>query len=326
VAFVAEFLSGGRHRVLSALADDVVAQPLAVPGAAVDVIRRSGHGRGVPLVLVHGVTENGKDDPRLRAAAALLARTGFDVAVPTVPGLTRGRLRPDDVEPVVATIAQRSWPTTVVAVSIGSGPAILAAADPRVRERVTTVVTLGGYASGRELARFFLTGEYAYGDLRGRATHDPRLVAMFLEANADVLGAEARRDIESLDPERRARAVRELSPDVVRMLDALSPERVVRQLSARLLLIHGRTDAAVPYTESLRLAAAARPDTIVSLLGVIEHVEGTPRPEFGRALRELTLLWRIAYVMIAEREVRRTSGLLARAARHQLGDSLAAAN
>src|SRR2546430_6232807 len=49
----------------------------------------------------------GKDDPRVREAAALLARSGFDVAVPAIPGLTRGRLRSDDVAPVVATLAAR---------------------------------------------------------------------------------------------------------------------------------------------------------------------------------------------------------------------------
>ena len=58
-------------------------------------------------MLVHGYSPEGKDDPRVRQAAALLARAGFDVAVPTIPGLTRGRLRPDDVEPVVATLTAR---------------------------------------------------------------------------------------------------------------------------------------------------------------------------------------------------------------------------
>ena len=36
---------------------------------------------------------------------AEVARAGFDVVVPTIPGLTRGRLRPDDVAPVVAEFA-----------------------------------------------------------------------------------------------------------------------------------------------------------------------------------------------------------------------------
>ncbi|MFQ5946271.1 MAG: hypothetical protein ACE5NC_08485, partial [Anaerolineae bacterium] len=49
-----------------------------------------------PLVLVHGLTPYGKDDPELRRAARLLARAGFAVAVPTLPELTRLRLRPGD--------------------------------------------------------------------------------------------------------------------------------------------------------------------------------------------------------------------------------------
>ena len=100
----------------------------------------------------------------MRQAAALLARAGFDVAVPTIPGLTRGRLRPDDVEPVVATLAARAAPTVIVSVSVGAGPALLAAAEPAVRERVRVVLSLGGYASATELLRFFLTGDFRWGD------------------------------------------------------------------------------------------------------------------------------------------------------------------
>ena len=84
----------------------------------------------------------------MRQAAALLARAGFDVAVPTIPGLTRGRLRPDDVEPVVATLAARAAPTVMISVSVGAGPALLAAAEPAVRERVRRGPEPGGLRLG----------------------------------------------------------------------------------------------------------------------------------------------------------------------------------
>ena len=127
----------------------------------------------------------GKDDPRVREAAALLSRAGFDVAVPTIPGLTRGRLGSEDVEPVVAALAARAEPSVVVAVSVGAGPALLAAADPRVRDRVRAVLSLGGYASASEVVRFWLTGAYGYDGLGGRVAHDPELVRMFVRANGD---------------------------------------------------------------------------------------------------------------------------------------------
>src|SRR5207247_1898017 len=116
--------------------------PLPVPGASVGRYASAGYSGGAPLVLVHGFAPEGKDDPRVREAAALLARSGFDVAVPAIPGLTLGRLRSDDVAPVVATLAARPAPTVVLGVSVGAGPALLAAADPRVRDRVRAVVSL----------------------------------------------------------------------------------------------------------------------------------------------------------------------------------------
>src|SRR5437016_914914 len=121
-----EFLTHGRPPALSTLTAAPSRQPLLVPGASVDLYARAGTSRGAALVLVHGFSPAGKDDPRVREAATLLSRAGFDVAVPTIPGLTRGRLGSDDVEPVVATLAARAEPSVVVGVSVGAGPALLA--------------------------------------------------------------------------------------------------------------------------------------------------------------------------------------------------------
>jgi pimeloyl-ACP methyl ester carboxylesterase len=247
-AFLVEFLSAGEHRALSALTPPPRRQPLRVARIAVD--RWIGAPGGTPLVLVHGYTPAGKDDPRVQEAAALLARAGFDVAVPTIPGLTRGRLRPADVAPVVATLAARAVPTVVVAVSVGAGPALLAAADPSVRDRVDVLLSLGGYASAPELLRFFVTGEYAWQDIRGRVTHDPAVVEWFLRANADLLDTPAREAL--TDPDRAAAALAVPSPAVADLLAALSPERVAPRIAARLVLVHGVDDRGVPYTERRR--------------------------------------------------------------------------
>ena len=266
-AFVIEYVAGGTRRPLSAVTSTPRVEPLAVAGAAVD---RWSAGGGVPLVLVHGYAPAGKDEPRVREAAALLARAGFDVAVPTIPGLTRGRLRPDDVRPVVATLAARPQPTVIVTVSVGSGPALLAAADPQVRDRVRAVLSLGGYASASELLRFFLTGEYAWDGIHGRVVHDPRVVRAFVEANADLLDRSA--------------------PPVAELLERLSPERAAEAIRARLILVHGVDDPTIPYTESLRLAAARPRNTKVVLVHLFEHVDPGRRKLSWAALRELGAL------------------------------------
>ena len=69
----------------------------------------------------------------------------------------------------------------MVAVSVGAGPALLAAADPRVRDRVRARAGLGGYASARELVRFYLTGDYGWDGARGgRAPRSRRSCAPFV--------------------------------------------------------------------------------------------------------------------------------------------------
>ncbi|HET7342144.1 MAG TPA: hypothetical protein VFL90_11815 [Methylomirabilota bacterium] len=289
-AFLVEFLTGGAHRPLSALTAAPERVPLDVTGATVD---RWSRGGGVPLVLVHGYAPQGKDDPRVQEAAALLARAGFDVAVPTIPGLTRGRLRPDDVRPVVATLAARSRPTVMIGVSVGAGPALLAAAEPAVRARVRTVLTLGGYASAPELLRFFLTGDYAWDGVRGRVVHEPAVVRAFIEANADLLDTPARDAL--ADPRRAAAILAQPPPRVADLLARLSPERVAREISARLVLVHGVDDPAVPYTESLRLAAARPERTRLVLVHVLEHVEAGRRGPRLAALREFAALLLVVY-------------------------------
>jgi pimeloyl-ACP methyl ester carboxylesterase len=292
-AFLVDFLSEGRYPVLSRLTDTPRRQRLTVDGA--DIMLARGPRGSAPLVLVHGFAPHGNRDHRVMAAASLLARTGFAVAVPTIPGLTQGRLRPDDIEPVIAALRLRPGPTTLVAVSVGAGPALLAAADPRVSSKVTRVVVLGGYASARELVRYFLTGEYAYGDHRGHTVHDPDIVRAFVAANADLLDSPLRERLEAGDRQAAEAALDVIAP----LLEVLSPERVASRIPGHLLLVHGRGDRAVPYTETLRLAAARPRDTTVVLVGIIGHTEGAGPPWQG--VRDLLALWGVAYAMIAGR-------------------------
>ncbi len=272
-AFLIEF-ADDRHSPLSALTGAPVEQPRALPDVAADRFTPRTLRVPTPLVLVPGATPEGKDDPRARRAARLLARAGFDVTLLTIPGLTRGRLRPEDVTPVVVTLRETERPAVVVAVSVGSGPALLAAADPQVRDRVALVLSLGGYASAAELVRFYLTGAYTFGTESGHRHHDPALVRAFVAANDDLLE----------DPSR-----------LPALLEALSPLRVAREVRAPIVLVHDRGDPVVPYTESLRLAAA-RPGTTLALIDGLGHVDGTARgPRWGT----LAGLWTVAYRLAA---------------------------
>lgn len=283
-AFLAEFLTDGAWPALGAL----TAAPSREPGAALDRYRGATLGTAPPLLLVHGYAPQGKDDPRLARAARLLARAGFDVWVPTLPGLTRGRLRPEDAAPVVAALASRPGPWAMVSVSIGAAPAFAAAGEPSVRDRVGVLLALGPHASAAETLRFWLTGEFGFGEARGRVAHDPVAVRAFVEANGDLVDAPTRAALAAGDGPRVERALAGLPPDVRALLERLSPARAMPGVRARVILVHGYADPTVPYTESLRLAAARPAGTRLVLLHAVGHVEPAPR---WTTAREVVRLW-----------------------------------
>jgi len=304
-AFLLEFLSQGRFPALSAVTAPPRRQPMPAAGPAVDRYRAPALRPAVPAVLVHGFAPDGKNDPRAGHAAQLLARAGFDVAVPSIPGLMQGRLRPDDVRPVVDTAAalarDRGRPVTLIGVSVGAGPALLAAAEPRLRDSVAAVVSLGGYASATELLRYFLTGDYGWDAVRGHVEHDPEVVRHFVSANADLLDEGTRTALLSRDRARIAGLLAAPPPRLREVLEALSPERVAADIHARLLLIHGRGDRAVPHTETLRLAAARPDQTTVVLVGRFDHVESAGGRVRLADVADLLALWMGMYALLATR-------------------------
>jgi pimeloyl-ACP methyl ester carboxylesterase len=274
-AFLVEF-AGGPWRPLSALTAPPMETPRGLPGLAADRFVPRRLAPPTPLILVPGVAPHGKDDVRARAAARLLARAGFDVTLPTIAGLTTGRLRTDDVATVVTALAAADGPAVVIAVSVGSGPALVAAADPRVRERVSLIVTLGGYASAPDLVRFYLSGDYAYGSERGHRRHTPELVRGFVKANADLL---------------------EDAAHLHEVMEALSPVRIASRIAAPLILVHGRDDGVVPFTESLRLADARPSGTRLVLVDVLGHIGAAA--DGGLDWHAVARLWQVAYRLVS---------------------------
>jgi len=325
--FLIEFLSDGRVPALTTLTAPPHEETVRLASGPATLYRPLAPGRRPGLVLLHGLVPEGKDDPRLVWAAGLLARGGFAVLVPDLPGLRASRLRPADAEVVIRAVETlaaepgvRANRTALVGISVGAGPALLAAADPRIADRIGLVATLGGYADARELVRYFTTGHYGFGEVRGRRVLDPELVRAFLLLNLDLvpdagdraaLGVllEGRQPPRPLGPEgqavaallanrdpARVDALLEALPAAIReLLAELSPVSRLHRIRARLLLLHGRDDPAIPFTESLRLAAAAGPArTRLVLLSLIGHVDPTESSWWG-VTGELFRLWGAAY-------------------------------
>ncbi len=180
----------------------------------------------------------------------------------------------------------------LIGFSYGAGPTIVAAADPRARDLVQFAVSFGGYYDLLDVITFVTTGYYEFGDVRGRIIPNEYARWIFLRYNLELISSARDREIlkeitdakaknptvdatplgATLGPEGRAAyellvnqdpakvpaLVESLSPSIREQIRFLSPSRVIRDLRARLFIIHSDPDDFMPMTESLRLAAALK--------------------------------------------------------------------
>lgn len=300
-------------------------------------VYRPAQGARAGIVLVPGVVPAGKDDARLVALAATLARLRFAVLVPEIPSLRRLQVRTKNVREVADAfryLASRPdlapvGRAGIAGFSFGAGPVLLASLQPDIRDRVRFILTVGGYYDLRNVVAYFTTG--AYPGPSGRRAYrppDPYAEWIFTRSNAGLLERAADRAfIESYaqkvirgeaeeiapPPGPAARAVYELLTNedparVPRLIDAL-PRRIRAELnglnpaahdlsvvSARVILLHGRSDDMIPYTESLALARALPPGRAELFL-----IDGLIHVDLRLAEDDVPHLLRAMNALLAER-------------------------
>lgn len=327
LALVLEFLSDGGIPALSPITEAPLETTLGIGGVPADLYQPRGGGPKPALILVHGLVEEGRRDTRLVQAARRLARSGFVVLVPDLPELRRGRLRYEDHEYVARAIRLLRHPPfgaprlAVVGISVGAGPALFAAAE--TGGEVDLVVTLGAYAEAKALIQHLLGGgvdrelvrTFVLRNLDLFAVSDRSLLGQVLARSLDALedpglerhltpsGRAAARLLTRRTPAEVAQALDALPEEVRAVLHTLSPVRVAGSLRARLLLIHGAADPAIPFTESQKLLAAASPLTGVRLvrLRLLGHVdpEGGHLRNAGLLAADVVDLWGAAYLLLS---------------------------
>ncbi len=286
--------------LMGKLIDGPTKTKVAVPSRGriiqADLYRPHRQGRRFPLLLVHGVNPSGKDDEQLMLLAKDLARAGFLVLVPDLEGVKNLRIRITDAEDILQSFLYLSRAEHagsrggMMGISCGAGPMLLAAADPRMRDKVSVVATVGGYYDLRNVLSFALTGACEYGGHRGYVRPEASLRWMFAYRNLDLLRSSDDREklrkiiekrnryevataeslAKSLGPEGRALHAFLVNTDQERFallyenlplpvreyVYQLSPARAIKYITASFIITHGIDDYSVPYTESMRLADA----------------------------------------------------------------------
>lgn len=302
---------------------------------------RSGDAHRGPLVLIHGFTDQGRRDPQLVAFAHSLARSGFDVLVPEVPGLRTmavGTAEIDRIADAVREAGTEQRPTGIAAVSFAAGPAVLAAMEPDTVHRVDFIVSVGGYYDLVDAIRYATTGRDAGSD-RDDPVAEPRREGKWILLMAQLHHLDDPNDRELLEQIARRRLDDEYAP-VDDLRDQLGPDgeamyalvtnrdpdrlealladlpdgarrelatldlarRDLSALRARLILIHGSEDRVIPVSHSERLRdTLPQGQARLYRAGGLDHVEVSP------GFFDSWQLWRAATAMLRLADQRQES-------------------
>lgn len=225
-------------------------------------------------------------------------------------------------------------PLGLAAISYGVGPTLLAAFDERLAGRVGFVLAIGGYDDLTAVITFFTTGYWrersdqpwrlgrpnAYGKwvfvLANAARLDDsndraRLTAIaqrkLADLDADIrpleaaLGPEGRAVmalLDNRDPTRVPSLIATLPPRIATEIAALDlAGKDLTTLRAQVLVIHGRDDAIVPYSQSVALARTLGSRARLYLLDSLAHASLTPG-----GVRDAWLLWQATQRLLAIRD------------------------
>ncbi len=121
---------------------------------------------GPPVVLTSGVHADGIDEPRLVKLAGDLATGGRVVLTPEPPSLLRYEISPnipDALEDTALWVTSQpalapEGKVSLMGISFSGGLSIVAAGRPAVREKVASVMSLGGHGELTRVLEFLCTG------------------------------------------------------------------------------------------------------------------------------------------------------------------------
>lgn len=303
---------------VAAVTGEPRAAEIRVAGMPTTLVRPSGDPPWPAIVFVNGATPLGHRHPDVQRLARGLARAGYMVFVPELPGLARAEITTATANATlrVACAAARRRDVRggrvgFVGVSVGTSFALLAAESARLAPRVSVVAGIAPYADLRRVVRLATTGRYGRAGYRpdpflalaiGRSLvaalpPGPDRSALLAELravdddNPDPL-ALLRRPRPGLGPPARAvvalLASRDrrrfdalyarLPPEVQASVAALSPLRRADQIRAPVELASAPQDQYFPLEESRALSRAA-PHVRVTVTTTLDHAVPEPSLE-----------------------------------------------
>ena len=268
---------------------------IRIDNATVAVVRPSGSGPWPAYVFINGAHPQRRREPVVERLTEGLARAGFLVIVPDPPGLAEGAITPATLDAIIEVMraaierpeiegCRGAW----VGSSTGASLALLAAADPELRDRISVVVAVTPFADLQKIVCLATTGTYEHdgasasyvvnellreGVTRSMAAAvtDERDRHRLLELPTPLAGAnleawrkclpELEADAQAVvrlllndDPARFFDLYRALPSDVRATITRLSPVSAAAQVAAPVELVVPPEDEYFPHGEAMALA------------------------------------------------------------------------
>ncbi len=232
---------------VEAVTEEPVVEDTVFAGRPALVAKPEGEGPWPALLFVNGTIREGRNYQPVQNLARGLARAGYLVVVPDLPGLTTDEITEETVSSTVEmarAVADRpdaeSGRVGLIGVSTGATLALLAAEDEEVRDQISVVAGVAPYTDIQTVLNIATTGHYRDGEKYGPYEADPFLSYVIAKSmiaalppgeDRDALRAELE-EIDRLDQDPlaglRARPTGDLSPEarsVVELLANEDPER-----------------------------------------------------------------------------------------------------
>jgi dipeptidyl aminopeptidase/acylaminoacyl peptidase len=292
---------------------------------------------GAVLVVI-GAAPRALEDEQVVRLAKSVARAGLVVMLPELDHLLADEMVPEEIDEVVGAFQYlRAQPfvdperTGMLGFSVGAGVGLVAASDPRISDQVALFGSFGGYYDLYDVITAATTETITNDDHQTRwepddktlrvlrrsliyYVDDPRdqdvLTRIFLEdddsARQELDGLSPRSRaifdiLDNRDPARSAELFAALPSDYQTILRRLSPSAALHGLRAELIVMHDRHDRYIPYTESRRLAEAARSGVEVHYaeMDIFRHVDPRVPPNPLTFLANLIeLLFQVCRLML----------------------------
>lgn len=243
------------------------------------------------LVVVHGMSPKGKDDPRILALCSALSQVGFRVLAPeiaSIKALKIESIQVDELAEIFQSIAEDAELTPsgklgVLAPSFSGALSLAAASRPRVCDSIEAICAIGAFTQVDTVMSYLLLAQDA--DPYGRFIALKKIIPLIYPDDSLIQGAldaaiDDNINTRSMDdlnnalnsylkniPEQDKQDILRLFQDgnyreslfsrskgiLSEELAAIDVTQNIKGLKARVFLLHGRDDTVIPCEQSERL-------------------------------------------------------------------------